>query len=164
MIWAFISNVKQWGVITHPYPNVPEVRAWMSNYIPCKPMAEITDECPNMLVTGPLAAAHKSSDVLPNWSVGFEQLFCGKKKNITFNMQYIPTNIHAVYDDGIKWKHFCVTGPLWGETTGHRWIPLTKASDAELWYFLWSKPEQTIGQTIKTQVIWDAVALIMTSL
>ena len=32
---------------------------------------------------------------------------------------------------------FCVTGPLWGEYTGHRWIPLTKASDAELWYFLW---------------------------
>ena len=31
---------------------------------------------------------------------------------------------------------FCVTGPLCGEFTGHRWIPLTKASDAELWYFL----------------------------
>ena len=27
---------------------------------------------------------------------------------------------------------FCVTGPLWGEFTGDRWIPLTKASDAEL--------------------------------
>ena len=35
---------------------------------------------------------------------------------------------------------FRVTGPLWGEFTGHRWIPLTKASDAELWCFLWSKP------------------------
>ena len=31
---------------------------------------------------------------------------------------------------------FRVTGPLWGETTGHRWIPLTKASEAELWCFL----------------------------
>ena len=27
---------------------------------------------------------------------------------------------------------FRVTGPLCGEFTGHRWIPLTKASDAEL--------------------------------
>ena len=36
---------------------------------------------------------------------------------------------------------FRVTGPLWGEFTGHRWIPLTKASDAELWCFLWSAPE-----------------------
>ena len=30
-------------------------------------------------------------------------------------------------------------GPLWGESTGHRWIPLTKASDAGLWFFHWSK-------------------------
>ena len=33
---------------------------------------------------------------------------------------------------------FRVTGPLCGEFTGHRWIPRTKASDAELWCFLWS--------------------------
>ena len=33
---------------------------------------------------------------------------------------------------------FRVTGLLYGEFTGHRWIPLTKASDAELWLFLWS--------------------------
>ena len=56
---------------------------------------------------------------------------------------------------------FRVTGPLRGETTGHRWIPLTKASDAELW---WSAPEHTVEQTIETVVIWDAIALIMTSL
>ena len=31
---------------------------------------------------------------------------------------------------------FRVTGPLCGELTGDRWIPLTKASDAELWIFL----------------------------
>ena len=30
---------------------------------------------------------------------------------------------------------FRVTGPLWGESTGHRWIPLTKARDAELRVF-----------------------------
>ena len=30
---------------------------------------------------------------------------------------------------------FHVTGPLWGESTSDRWIPLTKASDVELWYF-----------------------------
>ena len=37
---------------------------------------------------------------------------------------------------------FCVTGPLCGEFIGHRWIPHTKASDAELWCFLWSTPEK----------------------
>ena len=30
---------------------------------------------------------------------------------------------------------FRVTGPLCGEFTGPRWIPRTKASDAELWCF-----------------------------
>ena len=32
---------------------------------------------------------------------------------------------------------FRVTGPLCGEFTGDRWIPITKAIDAELWCFLW---------------------------
>ena len=49
---------------------------------------------------------------------------------------------------------FRVTGSLCQEFTGHRWIPLTKASDAELFLcFLWSAPEQTIEQTIETPVI-----------
>ena len=30
---------------------------------------------------------------------------------------------------------FSITGPLWGEFTGHRWIPLTMASDAEFVVF-----------------------------
>ena len=36
---------------------------------------------------------------------------------------------------------FRVTGHLCGEFTGPRWIPRTKASDAELWCLLWSAPE-----------------------
>ena len=39
---------------------------------------------------------------------------------------------------------FRVTGLLCGEFTGHRWIPRTKASDAELWWFLWSAPEEAV--------------------
>ena len=35
---------------------------------------------------------------------------------------------------------FRVTGHLCGEFTGQRWIPLTKASDAELWCFRSSVP------------------------
>ena len=59
---------------------------------------------------------------------------------------------------------FRVTGFLCGEFTGPRWIPRTKASDLELWCFLWSMPEQTVEQTLETLVIWDAIVLIMTSL
>ena len=58
---------------------------------------------------------------------------------------------------------FRVTGPLWGEFTSDRWIPLTKASDTELWYFIWSAHEQTDEQTTEKLVIWDAIALIMMS-
>ena len=36
---------------------------------------------------------------------------------------------------------FRITGPLCWEFPGHRWIPPTKANDAELWCFLWSAPE-----------------------
>ena len=36
---------------------------------------------------------------------------------------------------------FRVTGHLCGEFTGPRWIPHTKASDAELWCLFWSAPE-----------------------
>ena len=57
------------------------------------------------------------------------------------------------------------TGLLWGETTGNRWILLTKASDTEgFWCFLCSAPEQAVEQPIETPVIWDAIAHIMTSL
>ena len=51
---------------------------------------------------------------------------------------------------------FRVTCLLWWETTGHRWIPLTKASDAALWCILSSAPEQNVQQTIETPLVWDA--------
>ena len=50
-------------------------------------------------------------------------------------------------------NNFRATGPLWGESTGNRWIPLTKASDVELWCYLSSTPEQTVEHTIETPVI-----------
>ena len=56
---------------------------------------------------------------------------------------------------------FRVTGPLYGKLIGHQWIPLTKASDDVLF---WSAPEQAVEWTIKMPAIWDAIALIMTSL
>ena len=83
---------------------------------------------------------------------------------------------HSVYDIVLTWcvwhvtmtssngNIFSVIGNLWGESTGHRWISLAKASDAELWCFLLSTPEQTIEQTMETPVIWNAIALIMMSL
>ena len=36
---------------------------------------------------------------------------------------------------------FRVTDPVCGEFIGPRWIPCTKASDADFWCFLWSTPK-----------------------
>ena len=47
---------------------------------------------------------------------------------------------------------FHLTRPLWWESPGHRWIPLTKASDVEFWCFLWSLPEQMVEQTIEIEM------------
>ena len=68
------------------------------------------------------------------------------------------------HDNVIKWKHFPLYWHLMRVSTVCRWIPFTKSSDAELWYFLRSGPEQTVEQTIATPMIWDVIALIMTSL
>ena len=63
--------------------------------------------------------------------------------------------------DESRWRHqmkniFLVSSPLWGVST--------KASDEELWCFLWSAPGETVEQTLETMVIWDDIAVIMTSL
>ena len=59
---------------------------------------------------------------------------------------------------------FRVTEVLCEEFTGHRWTVRLKASNAELWYFLWSVAEPTVEQKMETPVIWDDIPLIMTSL
>ena len=52
--------------------------------------------------------------------------------------------VHAVVLTSSDGNTVRVTGLLSGEPTSHRWIPLTKASDVDLWYFLWCAPEQTL--------------------
>ena len=45
------------------------------------------------------------------------------------------TGTGPIRDDVIKWKHFSRYWPFVRKSTGHRWIPLAKASEAELWCF-----------------------------
>ena len=72
-------------------------------------------------------------------------------------------NSHAMYEWGMAlYRHQMETfSALLVLCEG---IPLTKSSDAELWCFPWSAPEQAVEQTIDTLIISDAIALIMTSL
>ena len=68
-----------------------------------------------------------------------------------------PVNMRI---DVVTWRRFRVTGPLWGESTEHRWIPLTKGQCRGLWCSPWCWFKQTIGQTVEMPVIWDAMTLI----
>ena len=56
---------------------------------------------------------------------------------------YVYIYIHGYFLR--HWPFVCVCvcggGGGGGEPIGHRWIPLTTASDAELWWFLWSAPD-----------------------
>ena len=57
---------------------------------------------------------------------------------------YLQTMMTSSYG-----KIFRATGPLWGACIGDRWIPLTKARDAEFDVFLdRSMPAQTVEQTM----------------
>ena len=51
------------------------------------------------------------------------------------NIHNNPAPLMPIHYGLIKWRHFPHYWPFWGESTGHRWIPLTKTSDAELWCF-----------------------------
>ena len=74
----------------------------------------------------------------------------------------VPTNIRLLYT---WWRNkmviFSALLALCEENSPT--IPLTKASEAELWCFLWSAPKQTVEQSIDMPVIWDAIVLIMTA-
>ena len=51
---------------------------------------------------------------------------------------------------------FRVTGPLWGESTGHRWIPLSNASDVELWCFF----DLRLNTRFSKQTYYDVTVML----
>ena len=69
------------------------------------------------------------------------KLNCVSKRGHWGSFLFISYPIFMTSSNG---NIFHVTGPLRGEFTGHRWIARTKASDTELWRFLWSVSGQTV--------------------
>ena len=100
-----------------------------------------------------------------------------KCKGFIYPFGYENSKI-SVYTWGSAWHmmkyvyaHYCIyimissNGNIFHVTSLLcREFTYTKASDAELWCFLWSAPEPTGEQTMETPVIWDAMLLIMMSL
>ena len=68
------------------------------------------------------------------------------------------------HDDVITWKHI---PHYWPFVRGIHRPPMDSPHKGwwlGVWCFLWSAPEQTVEQKIETPVIWDTIAVIMTSL
>ena len=74
---------------------------------------------------------------------GFDQ--CNERRlySVTSSLTgwALTQNFHNRMMTSSNGNIYRVTDHLCGEFTGHRWIPRTKASDAELWCFLWSASE-----------------------
>ena len=68
------------------------------------------------------------------YSCTFCDILCDKNVSKTLRIRMMTSSNGNI---------FRVTGLLCGEF-GHRWIPGTEASDAELWCFLWSAPGSTV--------------------
>ena len=96
----------------------------------------------------------------PMWPVGISTVF------------QRPPIVHLHRPNGrymtmsSNWNIFRVTGLLCGEFTGHRWIPITKASDAELYCFLWSAPwingwvnKREAGDLIRHRARYDVIVM-----
>ena len=47
---------------------------------------------------------------------------------VRYDLTHNPCQVYIFFhhDDINKWKHFRFTGPLWGESISHRWIPVTR--------------------------------------
>ena len=82
---------------------------------------------------------------------------------VPLNQEYILSV--AAYSFGMTTPSnkniFRVTGPLCENSPVNF---LAKAGDMELWCFLWSAREQTVGLAMVSRMIWYAFMLIMTSL
>ena len=72
------------------------------------------------------------------WDVSNSQAFW---QILSFCWAYMLLAVPLLMVTSSNGSSLRVTGLLCVEFTGHRWIPHTKTSDAELWCFLWSASE-----------------------
>ena len=69
-------------------------------------------------------------------------------ENITFIEQEILYDAMMTSSNG---NIFRVTDSLWGEFAGHRWVPLTKASNADLWCFFYLRLHKWLNKQSRRQ-------------
>ena len=72
-------------------------------------------------------------------------IFCTKPAQQNTKTKFYWSNTNIQHTHCMMKSSNGVTGPMWGEFTGHRWITQRPVT---LWCFLWSAPEQTFESTI----------------
>ena len=103
-----------------------KLRPWkLQNFKLCLP----NDDCRHWCYPSPLQGQIKWTMSKPRFSL---ELICFGI--IGFSWCYV-VDIVCTMVTSSNGHIFCVTGHLCGEFTGHRWIPHTKTSDAEIWCF-----------------------------
>ena len=100
---------------------------WLYIKVSCDYISEHMEPYTVLSIT-PTKALHQRS----HWYVS---------KYIVSRLQHQHGWCGDIHDDVIKWKHF---PRHWPFVIGE--LPAQKVSDAELWCFLWSAPEPTVGK------------------
>ena len=100
--------------------------------------AEVTD--------GFLSQKHSNVDLWCFFVVSLNKLSKKHSMDRLFETPWRSFDVTVIMMTSFNGNIFRVTGAVREESTGHRWIPFTKASDAELWCFLWSAPKQRLSK------------------
>ena len=127
----------------------------------------LTNACNSMLIRwsesdGYFGNTHRLKTRLM-LSTGNECNFGGRNSN---QISY-SSGMMWIHDDVIIWKELPHYWPFVRGITGHRWIPLTKASGAELWCFLWSAPwingcvnNRDVGNLRRHRAHYDVIVMM----
>ena len=104
-------------------------------------MNQNTNSLPCMLILGGIIYPMVMSQtcLIKHWNGNVDILM---KISSTWHFRF--NEVGTFHDDAIKWIHFGIM-VFWGESTGHRWIPLKKTSDSELcdWTHDWANNGET---------------------
>ena len=78
--------------------------------------------------------------------VSFNQVQVRLWYNFSQSTSWITRDSNHIMMTSSNGNIFRVAGSLCGEFTGPRWIPYSKASDTELWCFLWSSLNKRLSK------------------
>ena len=134
--------IKWWTMCEiHPFQRHVTSSIWNIHKVYAK-SADVTSVCnfKSLLVTIVHKTVHSETAHGPFQKIRFMNYSCQTPTNFRFTTSITSGRIPIYTMTSSNGNTFRLTGPLFGDLTGHRRIPLTKARDAELWYFLWSAP------------------------